>query len=213
MAVRSRSRRRRGELRREDWIAAAREILIDGGIGTLSLRKLSDSLNVTTGAFYSLFQSLEALHEALREEWVRQNTDPFTRAIDAAGSDGMRQYLAYVRVLVLEAEFDPDFDNAIRDWAHSSPQTADILRGIESFRIEQLRRIFVALGFGEKSAMIRARVTYFHQVGYNAMQIRESLDERLLNIPYYAEVLTERRELLQCNSAEEVKRRLLEGTV
>jgi AcrR family transcriptional regulator len=202
--------RRRGELGREDWIRAASEILIEGGIATLSLRKLADALGVTTGAFYSAFQNLEDLHQAIREEWVRRNTEPFGRAIEAAGPDGMAQYLAYVRVLVLDARFDPRFDNAIREWAHSAPETAEVLRRIEDLRIEQLRRVFLALGFGERQALIRARITYFHQVGYNAMQIRESLEERLMNIPLYAEVLTERIDMLDLRDAQRV-RSFLEG--
>jgi AcrR family transcriptional regulator len=192
----SRTARRRGEITREDWVGAASEILIEGGISALSLRKLADALGVTTGAFYSSFQNLEDLHQAIRDEWVRRNTEPFSRAIEAAGPDGMDQYLAYVRVLVLDADFDPRFDNAIREWAHSAPETAEVLRRIEDLRIEQLHRIFRAMGFGARQALIRARITYFHQVGYNAMQIRETREERLMNIPLYAEVLTERTDLL-----------------
>lgn len=213
MAKQVRKSRRRGELGREAWIGAARDILIQGGVGALSLRKLSEALDMTTGAFYAQFDGLEDLHDALRADWVQRNTDPFTRAIEAAGPDGMKQYLAYVRVLVLEDEFDPRYDNAIRDWAHSSAATADTLRGIEEFRIEQLRRVFEDLGFAARAARIRAQVTYFHQVGYNAMQIRESREERLRNIPYYAEILTENRDMLRLTTPAKVRRCLLEGRI
>lgn len=205
--------KRRGVVQREHWLDAARRILIEGGVGNLSLRKLAESLNVTTGAFYWQFDSIEALHESLRQDWVVRNTEPFTRAIAAAGPDGMHQYLAYVRVLVLEDDFDPRYDNAIRDWAHTSPRTAEVLREIEVFRIEQLRAVFEAMGFSGKAALIRARVTYFHQVGYNAMQLTETLDERLSNIPYYAEILTDRTDLLKLNDIAEVRRYLLDGMV
>ncbi|TVS04794.1 MAG: TetR/AcrR family transcriptional regulator [Rhodobacteraceae bacterium] len=201
--------RRRGELSRQDWIEAARDILINGGKASLSLRGLSEALGVTTGAFYSLFTNLDELHDAILEEWIKQNSEPLTRAIEAAGSDGMEQYLAYVRELVLGTHFDPRFDNAIRDWAHSSQKTAAVLRDVEARRVEELRRVFLAMGFTGKAALIRARVTYFHQVGYNAMQIKETLEERLTNIPYYAEILTERTGLLDCVEAEDVRDVLL----
>lgn len=42
------------------------------------------------------------------------------------------------------------------------------------------------------------------------MQIRETLDERLMNIPLYAEVLTERTDLLGLRDAQGV-REWLEG--
>lgn len=205
--------RRRGVVHREHWLGAARRILIEGGIGNLSLRKLAEALNMTTGAFYRQFDSIEALHESLRQDWVMRNIEPFTRAIAAAGPDGMRQYLAYVRVLVLEDDFDPRYDNAIRDWAHTSARTAEVLRDIEGLRIEQLRTVFEAMGFTGRSALIRARVTYFHQVGYNAMQITETPEERLSNIPYYAEILTDRPELLALDSADAVRRCLIDGSM
>ena len=199
----------RKQAQREAWIAAARELLIEGGVGGLSLRKLAERLAQTTGAFYAHFAGLDDLLRCLREDWVEANTAPFTLAIEAAGDDGMRQYLSYVRVLVLEDDFDPRYDNAIRDWAHGCPVTAGILREVEVFRIEQLRGVFEALGFSGQAALIRARVTYFHQTGYNAMQIRETLDERLANIPYYTEILTDRTDLLALTTPDAVRLALL----
>ena len=211
MSAQARTTRRRGELTRDDWVEAARGILIEGGMGALSLRRLSETLGVTTGAFYSLFANQDELHDAILQEWIRCNSEPFTRAIGAAGPDGMAQYLAYVRELVLGTEFDPRFDNAIRDWAHSAPKTAAVLRQIEAFRLEQLHQVFQAMGFTGKAALMRARVTYFHQVGYNAMQITETLEERLANIPYYAEILTERTDLLHLPDAAAVRAVLMGG--
>jgi len=199
-------------LRRENWVAAARKALIDKGISGVRLRGLANSLGATTGAFYWQYKRLEDLLEEVREDWAHRNTDPFTHAIAAAGPDGWQQYIAYVRVLVLEHEFDPRYDNAIREWAHSSPRTAEVLRRIEEFRIEQLKGVFEAMGFEGRTALIRARVMYFHQTGYNAMQISETLEERLENIPYYAEILTDRRDLRAFKDVSEVHKYLLHGS-
>lgn len=196
-------------LTRQDWIAAARQVLIDKGVSGIKLRALSESLGATTGAFYWQYRNLEELFEDIRQDWAERNTAPFTRAIASAGPSGMHQYIAYVRTLVLGGEFNPRYDNAIRDWAHSDARTADVLREIEIFRIDQLRGVFAAMGFKGHAALIRARVTYFHQAGYNAMQITETLEERLLNIPYYAEILTDRADLLSLRSADEIYAMLL----
>lgn len=196
-------------LTRQDWIAAARQVLIDKGVSGIKLRALSESLGATTGAFYWQYRNLEELFEDLRQDWAERNTAPFTRAIAAAGPSGMNQYIAYVRTLVLGGEFNPRYDNAIRDWAHGDSRTADVLRQIEILRIDQLREVFAALGFEGHEALIRARVTYFHQAGYNAMQITETLEERLLNIPYYAEILTDRSDLRSLRTAEEVRAMLI----
>jgi AcrR family transcriptional regulator len=189
---------------RQDWITAARQVLIDKGVSGIKLRALSESLGATTGAFYWQYGNLEELLEDVRQDWAERNTAPFTRAIAAAGPSGMQQYIAYVRTLILGGEFNPRYDNAIRDWAHSDKRTADVLREIEIFRINQLREVFVAMDFSGREALIRARVTYFHQAGYNAMQITETQEERLLNIPYYAEILTDRADFRSLRTADEV---------
>jgi AcrR family transcriptional regulator len=199
-----------GQLTRDDWIAAARAVLIARGISAVGVRALAAAMQVTSGAFYWQFRNLEDLHQALRTDWAERNTAPFTRAIAAAGPEGLRQYLAWVRVLVTEEEFDPDHDNAIRDWAHGSPATAEVLARVESFRIAQLCGVFRALGFDGHRAQIRARVAYYHQVGYNALRVREPRAQRLLNVPYYAEILTDSQALAHLDSPESI-RCVLEG--
>lgn len=181
---------RKSNLSRDSWVGAAKEVFIQGGITALGVRALASSLGVTPGAFYWQFRSLEDLHEELRQDWATRNTAPFTNAISQAGPDGMDQYLAWVRVLVEEREFRPDYDNVMRDWARGSARTAEVLQNTDLARIDQLLGVFRALGYDEKSAEIRARVAYFHQVGYIAMRIREPLETRLQNIPFYADVLT-----------------------
>lgn len=193
------------------WVDAARDILIAGGISALNLRGLSASLGVTTGAFYSMFSGLEDLHEALRQKWLDQKVAPMIEAIQTAGDDGFQQYLAALRVTLLEDGFDPRFDNAIRDWAHSSSRTAEVLAKADAMRIAALERMFHNLGFDEKRTPIRARNAYFHQVGYGTLEIHDDPDERLLNLRYYAEALTGRADLLICETAHEVRQFILSG--
>jgi AcrR family transcriptional regulator len=193
-------------LTRKDWIVSARNALIEKGISGVKLRALAETLGVTTGAFYWQYKNLEELLDDARQDWAETNTAPFERAFRAASPDGWKQYLSYVRVLVLEDEFNPRYDNAIRDWAHNCEKTANLLREVELLRIEQLRDVFVNMGFESEESAIRARVTYFHQAGYNAMGITETLEQRLANIPYYAKILTDRTDLLPLTSPEEVKR-------
>lgn len=190
---------------RKDWVLTARKALIEKGITGVRLRALAETLRVTTGAFYWQYKNLEELLEDVRQDWAETNTTPFADAISAAAPDGWKQYLSYVRVLVLEDNFNPRYDNAIRDWAHNSLETAAILRDVELLRIEQLQGVFVNMGFESKEAAIRARVTYFHQAGYNAMKIIESREERLANIPYYAKILTDRSDLLDLDTPEKVR--------
>jgi AcrR family transcriptional regulator len=211
MAEPSRLQDKLTDAAREAWVGAARDILIAGGIAALNLRGLAASLGVTTGAFYSAFSGLEDLHEALRQTWLAQNVTPMIDAMAAAGDDGFQQYLAALRLTVLDGGIDPRFDNAIRDWAHSAPRTAEVLAAADTLRIGALEKMFLALGDDEKRAMIRARIAYFHQVGYGTLEIHDDPDERLLNLRYYAEALTSRRDLMICETAEQVRQFILTG--
>ena len=191
-------------IKMNDWVEAARKIIIKDGVTGINIRRLAKILGVTTGAFYWHYSNMEQLYESIRQDWIIRNTEPFTKAINQAGKNGWKQYMAYVRVLLKEDEYIPEYDNAIRDWAHSNKRTAEILKKTETFRIEQLRKIFLALGFKDRSAIVRANVTYLSQTGYNALRVIEPRENRLKNIPYYAEVLTGRNDLKHLKTAKEI---------
>ena len=61
-----------------------------------------------------------------------------------------------------------------------------------AFMRKVLEQIFNDLGYEGTEAHIRARVSYYHQVGYYAMGVQESRKERRALIPYYRKVLTGR---------------------
>ncbi|WP_264214374.1 TetR/AcrR family transcriptional regulator [Leisingera thetidis] len=198
-------------LDKADWIAAARRILVSEGISGLSLRRLAAELDATTGAFYWLFSNLDELLEALREDWEIANSAAFTRVFDDPNRDCRRKYLGYVRVLLSETDYDPKYDNAIRDWAHSCPATAEVLKKVDTRRIGQLEEMFNDFGFQGRAARVRALTTYFHQSGYYRMGVTESLEERLANVPYYAEILMSADLLPPDLGAEEIKRLIFES--
>ncbi|WP_411352957.1 TetR/AcrR family transcriptional regulator (plasmid) [Leisingera aquaemixtae] len=185
----SKDTKKNNALDHSDWIDAARSILIDDGVGGLSLRRISAQLNATTGAFYWQFANLEKLLDDLREDWNTRNSAAFDRVFKDPGLDGLERYIGYVRILLREEEYDPKYDSAMRDWAHSCAKTRTVVAHVDNRRVAQLQALFAELGFGQKSARVRAMMTYFHQSGYYQMNIDETLEERLANIPYYAEIM------------------------
>jgi hypothetical protein len=46
------------------------------------------------------------------------------------------------------------------------------------------------LGYDETESFVRARTTYFHQVGYYTLGVRESREQRLKLLPLYTRILT-----------------------
>ncbi len=183
--------RKRGKaLTRQDWILAARKTLIKHGIANVKVEPLARLLKVTPGSFYWHFSNREALHEALLANWREANTSSFHRAVEGARPDPRNRYLAFVGVWVLENEFDPRYDRAVREWAQRSPKAARLLLEVDADRITLLKEIFEGFGYHKIQAEIRARVTYYHQVGYYALNVKESQQRRLQLSPYYSEILT-----------------------
>ena len=77
-----------------------------------------------------------------------------------------------------------------RDWAKSSAKVRAAVREVDDRRIRALTRAFQTAGYTGEEAFIRARIFYFHQVGYYAMELRETREERLHYLPVYFKVLT-----------------------
>ncbi|WP_292936491.1 TetR/AcrR family transcriptional regulator [Noviherbaspirillum sp.] len=173
----------------EDWILAARAALVRHGVADVKVDRLARDLNVTRGSFYWHFADRQALLDALLKHWRSQNTEPFLRVIGKDKEPALQQLARFTRIWLDEKEFDPDFDSAVRDWARNAPEVARAVRSADTARLKVLMRIFSALGFSEKEAMIRARITYYHQVGYYTMRITESHARRRELFPAYFAVL------------------------
>ncbi|MBY0431260.1 MAG: hypothetical protein K2Q10_08685, partial [Rhodospirillales bacterium] len=65
-----------------------------------------------------------------------------------------------------------------------------LVREADATRTAVLRRIFDALGYAEEEAEVRARVAYYHQVGYYALGIVESRRVRAALFPTYFKMLS-----------------------
>jgi hypothetical protein len=66
---------------------------------------------------------------------------------------------------------------------------------VDRQRIDVLARICLDLGYDPQEAEIRARVTYFHQVGYYALGLKESRRVRRRLAPIYTRVLLGSKDL------------------
>jgi len=71
----------------------------------------------------------------------------------------------------------------------AEPAAEAAVRRVDDQRIELLKGIFEGFGYDPDHAFIRARITYFHQVGYQAMEIIESREHRTRLRPLYREAL------------------------
>ena len=171
---------------------AARALLIKEGIASVEIGQLARKLRVTRGGFYWFFASRNQLLDELLADWETNNTAAFRAVLNNVYSKGFAEYRAIVDIWVNEENYSSQWDAAVRDWARSSVKVAAAVRRIDDERIEILKRTFLDMGVEDLEAFVRARTTYFHQVGYYSLGVRESHAERLRLMPIYLRILTDR---------------------
>lgn len=182
---------RKGNIKitREGWLNCARVALIEDGIEGVKVDRLAQRVKVTRGGFYYHFKHHQQVLDELLALWKTQNR--FTPAkLDTSSLDASSAELDRITDhLVHETGFDPQFDMAVREWARISQPVADVVHGVDEQRIESLRQVFTGMGYAAKEALIRARVFYWHQIGYYAVGMHEAVTERESNLAEYIKVL------------------------
>jgi AcrR family transcriptional regulator len=174
---------------REEWIAMARKTLIREGISGVKVERLADKLGVSRGGFYWFFKNRNEMMDALLVDWENTNTLPLFDVVEKAGPDGLAQFKAIAELWLAEKDFSPAYDSAIRDWARVSGRARAVVEKVDERRINLLTSICERLGFDAEEAFIRARITYFHQIGYYSLGLRESEDLRHQYLPLYIKIL------------------------
>jgi AcrR family transcriptional regulator len=181
---------RKTRLGREAWLTAAKEALIAEGIGGVEIGKLARKLKATRGGFYWFFSGRRRLLNLLLTDWEETNTAALKAIAANPALDGPGRFKALINMWVSEAGYDPQWDAAIREWARISPRVAETVRRIDDERIEIIHKLFYNIGYQDPDAFIRARVTYYHQIGYYALDVHESRAARIKLMPLYVRVLT-----------------------
>lgn len=188
--ARGRGQRRAPEsIPRERWIEVARSTLIREGISGVKINRLAKTLGVTRGGFYWWFKNPAELYDALLNDWQMTNTAPLLAALSAPGEPGQRLWSVF-RLWLDERDFNPDYDTAVRAWSRVSRKVAKAVHQVDDQRIDAFRRLYMDAGNAEQEAFVRARITYFHQIGYYAMGMHESTKRRYELSELYYRILS-----------------------
>lgn len=181
-------------LRAGDWIEIALQTLKDGGLESVQITALSKQLGVTRGSFYWHFESREDLLGALLSEWRARNSGVMIEAIRniATLDEGI---LALFAVWVDHKRFDPKLDQAIRDWARHDDEVCNLVKAEDDARIAAIGAFFERFGYAQPEAFIRARVIYFTQISYYALDVEkdETLTQRMGYLEAYFHCFTGRK--------------------
>jgi AcrR family transcriptional regulator len=172
----------------QDWIEAGRLALIEEGVAGLKVDRLAHRLGVSRGSFYHYFIDREGFLARLIGHWRERccflpAPPPTLPAAAIAWLDEL------ARRLIESDGYDPRFDLAVREWGRANSQARAAVEAADRDRIDGLQGFFEVIGYESELAAIRARIFYFHQIGYHAIGVDQSAAERTGAAQTYIEIL------------------------
>lgn len=171
------------------WLETARNVLIEEGVTGLRIDRLARRLGVSRGGFYHNFPSFDEFADALLSLWGSEcQFLPAARPANSIAAAGAWIEQAIDR-FIGEDGYNPAFDMAVREWGRSEQRVAWAIERADRDRIVRLEDAFAKLGYAGGEESIRARVFYYHQVGFYTIGVRQSVADRRRNAHIYADIL------------------------
>ena len=177
-------------LSREDWLAAALEVLYGEGVAKVSIVRIARDMGVTSGSFYWHFTDRNDLLRSLLNFWVCSQTEAIFEKADQFKGTPSERLFKLMEILTLGEQ--ARYEVAIRAWAGFDDMAAVVVRGTDKRRIEWLRRIFHEMGFSGNEAEMRARLFVYYQLAEPSILWREPNNKRREIIKLRHRLLTSR---------------------
>lgn len=175
---------------REDWVRAALATLVADGEEQVRVLPLAQTLGVSRSSFYWYFKNREELLDELVRIWRDTNTRAILEKARAPAESIVRGVLAIFECWVDERLFDPRLDFAVREWARRSGRVRRAVHASDEARVEAIKELFRRHGYEATDAFIRARVLYFMQIGYYALEVKEAMETRFSYAAHYLRAFT-----------------------
>src|SRR5580658_2395978 len=175
---------------RDNWLGLALSVLAAEGVGHVTVLNLSERLAVSRSSFYWYFKNRDELLDALLDRWDRLNTRSIVRQTQAPAATVNQAVCNVFRCWVNPTIFSPRLDFAVREWARRSAKVRKALDRSDRDRTEAVKAMFVRFAYEDEDAFVRARVLYYMQIGYYALDIREPIEARLALTPHYLKAFT-----------------------
>jgi len=175
---------------RGDWLDLALSVLAVEGVAHVTVLNLSERLGVSRSSFYWYFKNRDELLDALIDRWDRLNTRSIVDQANEPAATVNEAVCNVFRCWVDPAIFSPRLDFAVREWARRSASVRKALDRSDRLRTEALKNLFVRFGYEDEEALVRARVLYYMQIGYYALDLKEPIETRLDLTPHYLRTFT-----------------------
>lgn len=183
--LRNKPRHGNSKVTREDWLKAARDTLVIKGVSDVKVLSLSAQLGVARSSFYWYFENRSDLLEALLQEWEARNTRCIVDrcALETQSID--QSVCHFFECFIDPRLFDQGLDFAVREWSRRDPSVRAKIDEADNIRLDALTDVYKRHGYDPAEADARARVLYFMQLGYHALDIKEDFEARIARLDAY----------------------------
>jgi AcrR family transcriptional regulator len=170
---------------REDWLNVARDVLVSDGVAEVKVLALGTRLEVSRSSFYGYFKSRKHLLDALLDDWENRNTRTIVENSAAPAASISDAVCNFFRCFLDPDLFDRGLDFAIREWSRRDGAVRQRIDAADATRLKAVTAMFARFGYSDYDADIRARILYFMQLGYHALEVREPMEARLARLEGY----------------------------
>lgn len=170
---------------REDWLNAARDILVSDGVGEVKILGLGNRLNVSRSSFYWYFENRHQLLDALLDDWEARNTRSIVDKCTLPSGSITEAVCNFFRCFIDPALFDQGLDFAVREWSRRDATVRARIDDADAARLDAVTAMFARHGYGPADSDARARILYYMQLGYHALEVREDMETRLGRVEAY----------------------------
>ena len=170
---------------REDWLNVARDTLVNDGVAEVKVLALAERLQVSRSSFYWYFKNRKDLLAALLEDWEARNTHSIVSNSARPAENITGAVCNFFLCFVDPTQFDQGLDFAVREWARRDDTVRHRIDLADKTRLTAVTEMFARHGYSDYDAEIRARILYYMQLGYHALEVKEPMHERMGRLEGY----------------------------
>lgn len=153
-------------LTRDDWINAALNVLMTGGIDLVRVDNLAKKLKITRGSFYYHFDNRPELLQAILDKWRVKATESVIASLKKHSLNPQEQL---VELIMLPYRGKKSFEAAsieisLRAWARRDDLARSAIEEVDSYRIQFIEKLCIEMGHTEEKAEDIAHVIYSYMV-------------------------------------------------
>lgn len=170
----------RSQLTPDDWIRAARELLIHRSIDAVRVDVLARIMNVTRGSFYWHFTDRDDLLQRVLLSWQEEQTEQVIARYRKKGVEAkdLIKELVELPFHGRAAMKGSSVELAIRAWARRDETARKVVDKVDAQRLVYIKECFTHLGFDDASAKSRAFLLYCYMQSESLFRNQGSLAEK-----------------------------------